>query len=69
MARIVGRTRTKIRIELRVAEEEWARFRSEYGSEAHALRAVRTLFEDSLRVALLWEPGVGSDTLGDRHRS
>jgi len=53
MARIIGRTPTMVRIEIRVPEEHWAKFRSEYASDAYALRAVRALFEDSLRVAML----------------
>jgi len=53
VARIIGHTPTMVRIELRVREEDWARFRSQHPSDAYALRAVRLLFEDSLRVALL----------------
>jgi hypothetical protein len=60
VARIVGRTPTKVRIELRVSEEEWALFRSQYDSDALALRAVRLLFEDGLRVAL-FAGGVSGD--------
>ena len=53
MARIIGHTHTEVRIELRIGEEDWARFRSEFESEALALRAATRLFEDCVHVALL----------------
>jgi hypothetical protein len=51
MARVVGHTRTKVRIELRLPAEEWTRFLARYESEGLALRALRLLFEDSFRLA------------------
>lgn len=42
-----------VRIEVRLGEEDWARFRSGYPSEGQALRALRLLFEDGFRVALV----------------
>lgn len=58
MARIIGHTRTKVRIELRLDEADWARLQSQYPNEGQALRAVRVLFEDAFRVALV-APGQG----------
>jgi hypothetical protein len=53
VARIIGHTGTKVRIELRIDEGVWTHLRGQFESEGLALRAVRVLFEDSVRVALL----------------
>jgi hypothetical protein len=52
VARVVGHTATKVRIELRIDEEDWQRLRGQYPSEGCALRALRRVFEDGVRVAL-----------------
>jgi hypothetical protein len=42
-----------VRIEIRIPEGDWERVRAAYESEGQALRAIRLLFEDGVRVALV----------------